>query len=143
MRDYTNHINAVVNTYSGKGLKEEFKGLIGPSFQEKTDDLFLKTGTYSLWTNEKNSAVHPFFMGKAEDRTWFGIYYNLVAAQDWYVRNDIGNGVVSLKMRAAGGTGDLFFMMEDLPQNVTKSYHTIVGYPFASPQWALGWHHSK
>lgn len=103
----------------------------------------MKTGTYSLWTNEKNSAVHPFFMGKAEDRTWFGIYYNLVAAQDWYVRNDIGNGEVSLKMRAAGGTGDLFFMMEDLPQNVTKSYHTIVGYPFASPQWALGWHHSK
>jgi hypothetical protein len=36
-------------------------------------------------------------------------------------------------MRAAGGTGDLFFMMEDLPQNVTKSYHTIVGYPFVNP----------
>lgn len=41
MRDYTNHINAVVDTYSGSGLKEEFKGLIGPRFQEKTDDLFL------------------------------------------------------------------------------------------------------
>lgn len=115
MRNYTNHINAVVDTYSGSGLKEEFKGLIGPSFLEKNDNIFLETGTYSLWTNEKNSGVHPFFMGKAEDRTWFGIYYNLVAAQDWYVRNDIGNGKVTLKMRAAGGTGDLFFMMEDLP----------------------------
>jgi len=53
-------------------------------------------------------------MSKAEDRTWFGIYYNLVAAQDWYVRNDIGNGKVTLKLRAAGGTGDIFIMMEDL-----------------------------
>ena len=32
MRDYVNHINAVVDTYSGSGLKEEFKGLIAPGF---------------------------------------------------------------------------------------------------------------
>lgn len=32
IRNYTNHINAVINTYSGGGLKEEFKGLIAPSF---------------------------------------------------------------------------------------------------------------
>ena len=32
MRNYTNHINAVVDTYSGGGLPQEFKGLIGPGF---------------------------------------------------------------------------------------------------------------
>jgi hypothetical protein len=32
MRDYVNHINAVVDTYSGGGLPQEFKGLIGPGF---------------------------------------------------------------------------------------------------------------
>lgn len=71
------------------------------------------------------------------------MYHNLVAAQDWYIYNDNVMGQVSVKLRAAGGTGDIFFMIEGEPQNVTKAYHSIVGYPFASPQWALGWHHSK
>jgi hypothetical protein len=72
-------------------------------------------------------------MAKATDKSWFGVFTNLVAAQDWYIKNDQPSGDVTVKMRAASGLGDMFFMMEDNPQDVTKAYHTVVGYAFASP----------
>ena len=52
VRNYVNHINGIAHTYAGEN-GTSFRGLLGPSFQEKTSDLFMKTGTYSLWTSEK------------------------------------------------------------------------------------------
>jgi hypothetical protein len=54
-------------------------------------------------------------MGKASDNTWFGIFANLIAAQDWYIKNNLMASDVSLKCKAAGGVADLFFMMEGEP----------------------------
>jgi alpha-glucosidase (family GH31 glycosyl hydrolase) len=82
-------------------------------------------------------------MGRATDSTWFGMYANLINAQDWYIKNNRTTGEVTVKVRAAGGLGDLYFMLDHDPHNITRSYHTIVGFPVATPQWALGWHHSK
>jgi alpha-glucosidase (family GH31 glycosyl hydrolase) len=43
-------------------------------------------------------------------------------------------------MTAAGGLGDLYFMMAAKPTDVAKMYQSaIVGTPVLTPQWALGW----
>jgi len=74
-----------INSFNGKAytFQESFHGLIGPSFQERGDKsstLFLNDGTYSLWTSETQAGVHPFLMGRATDKTWFGVYANLIQA---------------------------------------------------------------
>ena len=79
----------------------------------------MNDGTYSLWTSEKQAGVHPFIMGRATDSTWFGMYANLINAQDWYIKNNRTTGEVTVKVRAAGGLGDLFFMAEHDPHNIT------------------------
>ena len=42
--------------------------------------------------------------------------------------------------KAAGGAGDLFVMFASKPGELVKKYHTVVGKPVLTPQWALGWH---
>jgi alpha-glucosidase (family GH31 glycosyl hydrolase) len=44
---------------------------------------------------------------------------------------------------ATGGVGDLRFMLGAGPDAVTKAYHTIVGTPVVTPQWALGWNQCR
>jgi len=54
-----------------------------------------------LWTRDQPSpiadgklpgknlyGVHPYYMAKATDGNWFGVYTNLAQAQDWWVKND-------------------------------------------------------
>ena len=83
-------------------------------------------------------------MGKDQDSNWFGVYTNLAAAQDWYVRNeDYNGGNVYIQTLAAGGLGDVYIMMGPTPNKVTKLYHSVVGKPVLTPKWALGWHQSR
>jgi len=44
---------------------------------------------------------------------------------------------------AAGGLGDIYIMLGKNPNKVTKLYHSIIGKPVLTPQWALGWHQSR
>lgn len=120
-------------------------------------DLFLPDGIYSLWTRDTASptedgklpgknmyGVHPFYMGKATDKKWFGVFTNLAAASDWWLTNDASTGQVTLKTWAAGGLGDVYFLFGDNPDAVTQMYHSaIVGNPVLTPQWALGWNQCK
>jgi alpha-glucosidase (family GH31 glycosyl hydrolase) len=46
---------------------------------------------------------------------------------------------VSLSTIATGGSGDLFFFFGSNPDHLTINYHSIVGRPVVTPQWALGW----
>ena len=125
--------------------------------ERTVSDLFLPDGIYSLWSKDipnpiedgrlpaKNLyGVHPFYMGRAIDDSWFGVYTNLAAAQDWRVKNTGDSGKVDLTLTAAGGLGDLFFIMGSGPAEVAKTYQAaIVGKPVVTPQWALGWNQCK
>lgn len=131
---------------------QNFKGITGLSDQI-SGDLWLKDGTYTLWNKNSNSpesdgllpgknmyGSNPFYMAKADDGSWFGVYQNMVAASDWLVYNDIPNKKVWLETTATGGVGDLYIMPAPTPEGVTKAYQGLVGKPVLFPQWALGWH---
>lgn len=144
--DYLNTMRGVAHTRIAN-----FKGLMGLA-EQTTTDLFLQDGLYSLWTLDTANpvetrkapgsnmyGVHPFLMGAATDGTWFGVFANNAAAQDWRIKNDATTGEVSISAMATGGAGDLRFMVGATPDAVTKLYHTVVGKPVVTPQWGLGW----
>ena len=145
------------NTFRGTAhtRKTNFKGLMGLA-EQTTSDLFLKDGIYSLWSLDTANPVetgkapgnnmygtHPFLMGASNDGNWFGVFANLAAAQDWRIKNDATTGDVTLNTMATGGKGDLRFMFGANPNAVTVAYHTIVGKPVVTPQWALGWNQCR
>lgn len=127
-----------------------FQGVMGLT-DRPTDSLFLDDGVYSLWTrsnrNERTKAtspatandVHPFYMSQASDMSWFGVYTNLAAAQDWYVTNDATTSSVNLTTFATGGSIDITIIMASNPNEVVRIYHALVGKPTLPPLWALGW----
>lgn len=137
--------------------KKDSKGIMG-LFERVSSDLFLPDGVFSLWSLDTANPVetakppgnnlygtHPIYMGMASDDTWFGVYTNLAAAQDWWIKTDDSgaNRNVGINTYAVGGAGDLYFMMGADANVVTKMYHTIVGTPVLIPQWALGWNQCK
>jgi len=94
--DYLNVIAGIAHTKAG----DSFKGVMGLA-ERTSDDLFLPNGVYSLWARgtpikkdhgklpaTNSYGVHPFYMVKASDDSWFGVYTNLANAQDWWVKND-------------------------------------------------------
>ena len=48
--------------------------------------------------------------------------------------------MVDVTMFAAGGLGDVYYIIENNPNNVVAAYMELVGKPVLIPQWALGWH---
>ena len=84
--------------------------------------------------------THPFFMFKHSETSWVGSYTNLAAAQDWYIKNDKPTGKVQLALVAAGGLGDIYYILDSTPMAVAGGYLEIVGRPVLPPQWAFGWH---
>ena len=151
LQDHFSQIKATVLTSC-----ENFKGIMGLG-DRVVDDLFLGDGVYSLWSRDVASPTedgkapgknmygsHPFFMAKASTGTWFGVYTNLAAAQDWSIKNDAETGRVSIEINAAGGLGDLYFLFGRTPDEVSAAYQSaITGSPVLVPQWALGWHQCK
>ena len=92
--DYLNVIAGIAHTKAG----DSFKGIMG--LADRTGDLFLDDGVYSLWSRSKkttkdidkihytsSTGVHPFYMAKASDDSWYGVYTNLANAQDWWIEN--------------------------------------------------------
>jgi len=37
----------------------------------------------------------------------------------------------------------MYFFVGANPDELTKAYHSIIGTPVVTPQWALGWHQCK
>jgi alpha-glucosidase (family GH31 glycosyl hydrolase) len=157
LSDYMNFINVTVNT------DKEFRtGVIGLT-DRVSSDLFLADGVYSLWSRDIPDPIetgkspgnnmygtHPFYMGKApiDDDTkastgWFGVFSNNAAAQDIWIKNKYDYGKVDVTNIATGGAGDLYIMTAVSPEEVTKMYHSIIGTPVLTPQWALGWHQCR
>ena len=149
------YLNKMVNQLKVKG-DADFQGVMGLA-ESVSSELFLKDGIYSLWSHDIPSPVqqaklpaanlygsHPFLMAKATDDSWFGLYTNLAAAQDWWISNNKDDGIVSVTTYATGGVGDLYFLFGKDPNEVTKMYHSaIVGHPVLIPQWMLGWNQCR
>lgn len=152
-------INQYLNTWEGHfstRQSPDFQGIAGLP-DETATDLFLGTGTYSLWNREAADPVEtgkypsentygsvPFVMGATNENTWFGFYSNVAAAQDWVIENDEASGIVDVNFFAAGGRGDLTIIQGADPNEVTQTFHQrVVGLPVLPPQWALGWHQSR
>jgi hypothetical protein len=87
---YLNVIDTTAVTKKGS------KGVMG-LFERVSSDLFLPDGVFSLWSFDTANPVetgkppgnnlygtHPYYMGQASDDTWFGVFTNLAAAQDWW-----------------------------------------------------------
>jgi hypothetical protein len=90
LSQYLNVIDTTAVTKKGS------KGIMG-LFERVSTDLFLQDGVFSLWNFDTADPVetgklpgnnlygtHPYYMGKASDDTWFGVFTNLAAAQDWW-----------------------------------------------------------
>lgn len=118
MTEYFNFINSDV-IVSGGSI---FKGIMGLS-ERVSNDVFLGTGVYSLWSRDAANPVetgtapgnnlygtHPFYMAKSTDHSWFGVFTNLANAQDWYVNNFADAGIVNLTSYATGGVADIYIM---------------------------------
>ena len=87
LRSYFNQILAQAKVKGGA----DFQGIMGLA-EQVTSKLFLEDGVYSLWSRDVPSPVstgklpgsnlygtHPFYMARATDDTWFGVYTNLAA----------------------------------------------------------------
>jgi alpha-glucosidase (family GH31 glycosyl hydrolase) len=148
---YLNYIDTTAVTKKG------FKGIMG-LFERVASDLFLQDGVFSLWSldtaNPAETAkppgnnlygTHPLYMGQDQDSSWFGVFTNLAAAQDWWIKTDASGATrnVGISTYAAGGAADIYIMMGADPNAVTTQYHTIVGLPVLIPVWALGWNQCK
>jgi len=156
LTEYLNYMSVTVNT------DKDFRtGVLGLT-ERVSGDLFLNDGVYSLWARDQPDPVetgkspgnnmygiHPFYMGKAPKDAdgassgWFGVFANNAAAQDWWIKNNQDTGAVDVTTFATGGAGDLYVMTAVSPEEVTKMYHSIVGTPVLTPQWALGWHQCR
>jgi len=69
-----------------------FTGLLALS----SPDLWLKDGDFSQWTSEESPAFDTFMMGQSTLNTWYGVFVNNAAAQDWTVKNMPQDGLVNL-----------------------------------------------
>jgi hypothetical protein len=125
--DHFNFIQTQVLTETG----DSFKGVMGLG-NTASPDLWLKDGIYSMWNSPdpvqpadgempgKNShGTYPFYMGRKAQDSWFGVYTNLAAAQDWEIKNDKVKGSVNIKISAAGGVGDILLMSASTPEKIT------------------------
>jgi len=84
----------------------------------------LKPHHSDIYNSDHNGySTHPFILGKAFDKTWFGVFINNAAAQDWYIKNNKTSGDVDVKVLSTGGIGDMYFFTGSNPNNVTKAYH--------------------
>lgn len=108
-------------------------GVIGLADQVGTS-LFLEDGVYSLWDVENKAqrrdgklpgknvyGVHPFLMGKCEDDSWVGIYTNLAAAQDWWIKSHSTSdekNETRASVYATGGVGDISIIFGKTPEEV-------------------------
>lgn len=148
---FLNMMSTTVHSKAGDG----FHGIMGLA-ERTSNELFIADGVYSLWSRDDANpvetgslpasnayGVHPFYLSAATDSTWFGVYTNLAAAQDWWVQNDNATGTVQLTTIATGGLADVVIMFGSTPNDVTKRYHDLVGKPVLTPMWALGWHQCR
>jgi len=68
--------------------------------EQVSTDLFLDDGVYSLWSRDATNppqtgtlpgqnmyGTHPFYMFQQENENWHGVYTNLAAATDWWIKN--------------------------------------------------------
>jgi len=103
--------------------------------ERTSNDLFIKDGVISLWSRDEPNpvetgklpasnayGVHPFYMAAANDSSWFGVYTNLAAAQDWWIENNNSTGEVHLTTIASGGIADIVIMAAPTPEKVTEKY---------------------
>ena len=133
--------------------EEEFHGIFGLG-ERSQKEFFMKTGVYSMWSTDANDPLedgrlpgkqvygsHPFYMWKHSSNNWIGIYHNNANPQDWWINNDYTTGKVSISQIATGGLSDLYVMLPSQnPEGVIAKYHSLIGTPVLTPQWALGWH---
>lgn len=136
--------------------EDNFRGVFGLG-ERATKDFFFKTGVYSMWAKDidnpvengrlpgsENYGVHPFYMFKHSPLSFVGVYHNLAQAQDWWIKNDFKTGKIALSTIATGGLGDIFiFTSSQKPEDIIAKYHSLVGSPVLTPQWALGWNQCR
>jgi len=122
LADHLNVLNATAKVYSHNN-RVALLGLGSP-------DLWINDGKYSLWTSNESPRADNFMMGKTPTtETWFGVFSNNPAAQDWKVKHAFSNdtGLVNLHSIASGGVGDLFFFVGIAPNKITDQYQTLIG----------------
>lgn len=110
-------------------------------------------GVYSIWAYDVGQPIetgkapgnndygnHPFYMFRSDFSSWAGVYTNMVAAQDWYIKNDVEKGTVNITTVAVGGVVDLYVIIGYDPKQIVSDYwNYIVDRPVLIPVFALGW----
>ena len=51
-------------------------------------------------------------MFRQNENTWGGVFTNLAAAQDWYIKNYKDQGQIDVTLIAAGGVADIYIIVD-------------------------------
>jgi len=79
-------------------------------------------------------------MFKHAPNSWVGVYHNNAQAQDWWISNNFTSGKIGINTITTGGLGDMYvFVSAQKPESIIAKYHSLIGAPVMTPQWALGW----
>lgn len=128
--DYLVSLNASVKTEGGT----EFTGLWG--LGERIRDFFYTDGVYTTYANDQGSpidsglppggnmyGVHPIYLGKTSNMTYFGVFNLNSNPADFWIRNNKTSGLVSINQVSTGGIVDLYFISASNPNRVVEKYH--------------------
>ena len=148
--DYYVSVDATVSTLPAP----DFIGLWG--IGERVRNFFYENGVYTTSARDAGSpydtgrspgsnmyGVHPLYLGKHKQGSYFGVFLLNANAADWWIQNDPASGNIDVNVITIGGVVDLFFIVDTKPENIAIKYHMLVGLPVLVPFWSLGWHQCR
>ena len=102
MKDHYNLIHSKVYTTGDEAYSVNGGKLMGLG-DRVSEDLFLQDGVWSMWNKGTDVGTEldsgklpgkniygsqPFYMAKAANGNWFGVYTNVAQAQEWHIKNN-------------------------------------------------------
>jgi alpha-glucosidase len=114
-------------------------------FGERVDGYRLQNEqkTYTMWSldsgtppNQNLYGVHPYYMelrnGKAH-----GVFLKNSNGMDVNLKPNL------VTYQVIGGVLDFYIFVGPTPKQVTQQYHGLIGKPYFTPLWSLGWHQCR
>eukprot|EP00475_Leptophrys_vorax_P026380 TRINITY_DN3720_c0_g1_i2.p1 TRINITY_DN3720_c0_g1~~TRINITY_DN3720_c0_g1_i2.p1 ORF type:complete len:685 (-),score=109.37 TRINITY_DN3720_c0_g1_i2:759-2813(-) len=114
-------------------------------FGERVDSFRLENNekTYTMWSldsgtppNQNLYGVHPYYMELRNGK-----------AHSVFLKNSNGMDVTlkqnKVTYQIIGGVLDFYIMTGPTPRLATQQYHELIGRPYFTPLWSLGWHQCR
>jgi alpha-glucosidase len=114
---------------------------------ERVDSLRLNNSgkIYTMWSSDAGTpvgqnlyGVHPMYMDLRSSGKSHAVWLRNSNAMEVQLNKD------QITYFVTGGVLDFFvFVGGETPEETTKQYHDLVGYPYMPNYWTLGWHQCR